>query len=67
VPLNRIHLDQSAGQGLALTSSGYLVAFDADSGLIDADDRGVIVEIATSQARLSDADAATVGSDPAGP
>ena len=57
VPLNRINLDRSAGHGLALTSSGFLVAFDARGGRLEADERSVIVEIATSQASLSDLDA----------
>jgi hypothetical protein len=49
--LNRIEFDADGDVGLALTSAGFLVAFDAKQGRIDASDDVIVVRIGTTAAR----------------
>ena len=51
--LNRVNLDAEGGQGLALTSSGFFIAFDAKQGVVPSDDRAFVVNVAASEAHVT--------------
>jgi hypothetical protein len=52
--LNRVAISESAGNGFAITSSGFLINFKAEGGRIDAPDDAIVIALATSEARLVD-------------
>ncbi|HEX2733552.1 MAG TPA: hypothetical protein VHM70_18200 [Polyangiaceae bacterium] len=49
--LNRVELSEDGELGLALTSAGFVVAFDAKQGRIDAADDVMIVKLGTTKGR----------------